>query len=81
MALFGKKGTKVEKVAPKAAVKGTKQPKQPKQPKVPKPKVPADVYTLLLGLAALFLVAAAAILGWDYYSYQTAGVIPLNWAR
>ena len=81
MALFGKKGTKGDTVAPKAAAGGVKQPKQPKQPKKPKTKVPADVYTLLLGLAALFLIVAAAILGWDYYSYQTSGVIPLNWAR
>jgi len=80
MPVFGKKGKK-EKTAPKAAAKGVaaKQPKQ-KQPKQSKPSVPADIYTLFLGLSALFLITAAVLLGLNYYWYQTTdpAVLPMN---
>ena len=93
MALFGKKEKKAEKASPKKAsgkVAPSKQPKQPKQPKEPKPpkppkpSVPPDVYTLLLGLSALFLIVALVVLGLNYHWYQTTdpAVVPLNtWVR
>ena len=79
MALSKKKEKKEKKekaVAPKAAAKVAPQ-------KQPKPQVPPDVYTLLLGLAALFLIAATVVLGLNYYWYQTTdpAVVPLSWAR
>jgi len=78
--MFGKKGKKADK-APKAA-KGT--PKQPKQPKPVKPSVPPDIYTVLLGLSAMFLIAATVILSMNYNWYQTVdpAVLPMStWAR
>jgi len=70
--------------SPKAAAKvaPAKQPK-PKQPKPPKANAPPDVYTLLLGLAALFFIVATVVLGLNYYWYQTAdpAVVPMTWAR
>jgi len=82
MAMFGKKGKKADKAPPKAAVKGVSA-KQAKQSKPPKPNVPPDVYTLLLGLAALFFITATVVLGLNYYWYQTAdpAVVPMSWAR
>lgn len=82
MAMFGKKGGKGEKATPKAAAKGAS-PKQPKQPKQPKPLVPPDTYTLFLGLSALFLLAAATVLGVNYFWYQSVepAVIPMTWAK
>jgi len=75
----GKKEKKADKASPKAAAKGV----PAKQPKPPKPTVPPDVYTLLLGLAALFFITAAVVLGLNCYWYQTAdpAVVPMNWAR
>ena len=86
MAMFGKKDKKAAKASPKAAdkVAPSKQPKQPTQPKPPKPNVPPDIYTVLLGLSALFLIVAVIVLGLNYYWYQTTdpAVVPLNtWAR
>jgi hypothetical protein len=88
MAMFGKKEKKATTKAPsKAPAKdaSAKQPKtkQPKQRKPSKPSVPPDVYTLLLGLAALFFIAATVVLGLNFYWYQTAdpAVVPMNWAR
>lgn len=79
MALFKKKEKKEKKAdtaAPKAAAKVT-------PPKVSKPAVPPDVYTLLLGLAALFLIATTVVLGLNFYWYQTTepAVVPMSWAR
>jgi len=77
MALLKKKEKKEKTpAAPKAAGKSA-------SPKPSKPNVPPDVYTLLLGLAALFLIAATVVLGLNYHWYQTVdpAVIPLNWAR
>jgi len=93
MAMFGKKEKKTAKQAPpKAAAKGastkqpkTKQPKtkQPKQSRPSKPSAPPDMYTLLLGLAALFFIASAVVLWLNFYWYQTTdpAVVPMNWAR
>ena len=77
MAMFGKKEKKAEK-APKAGARGAS-----KQPKLPKPYVPPDIYTLLLGLSALFLFAAVVTLGLNYYWYQSTSptVIPMSWAK
>ena len=74
MAKFGKKDKKSEKTAPKVAVKSA-------QPK--KPYVPADEYTLFLGLAALFLLIAVGVLGWNFYDCKTSDppVIPMSWAK
>jgi len=74
---------KKEKKAEKATLKATGKSAPPKQPKQPKPHIPPDVYTLLLGLAALFLIVAAVVLGLNYHWYQTTdpAVVPLNWAR
>jgi len=83
MAVFGKKEKKAGTASPKAAGK-VASPKQPKQPKQPKPNVPPDIYTLLLGLSALFLIMAVIVLGLNYYWYQTTdpAVVPLNtWVR
>jgi len=76
MALLKKKEKKEKKAAPKAAGKSA-------PPKQPKPHVPPDVYTLLLGLAALFFIVATVVLGLNYYWYQTVdpAVVPLSWAR
>jgi hypothetical protein len=76
MAFLKKKEKKGEPVAPKAAAKVA-------SPKQSKPKVPPDVYTLLLGLAALFLIVTTIVLGLNYHWYQTTdpAVLPLNWAR
>jgi len=82
--MFGKKGKKSDKTAPKDAAKGaSKQPKQPKQPKVSQPGAPPDIYTLLLGLAALFLIISTIVLGLNYHWYQTVdpAVVPMTWAR
>ena len=68
--------------APKVPAKGA--PPKPKQPKQPKVSVPADIYTLFLGLAALFLITAVVVLGLNFYWYQTTepAVLPMNtWAR
>jgi hypothetical protein len=85
MARFGKKEKKAEKAAPKAAGGGAlpKQVKQPKPPKPSKPSVPPDIYTVLLGLAALFFIVATLVLGLNYYWYQSIdpAVVPLNWAK
>lgn len=88
---FGKKGDKKEKAATKAADKVVlpKKQKQPKQPKESLPQknrlpvVPPDIYTLLLGLAALFFIAAAVVLGLDYYWYRSIdpAVLPMSWAK
>jgi hypothetical protein len=77
MALSKKKGKKAETAVPKAAGKVA----QPKQPKQSKPNVPPDIYTLLLGLAALFLIATMVVLGLNYYWYQTTdpAVVPMSW--
>ena len=81
MAMFGKKG-KGESAPLKAAGKTAKS-KQPKTAKPPKPVVPPDIYTLLLGLSALFLIMATIVLGLNYYWYQTTDptVVPMTWAR
>ena len=78
MAMFGKKEKKAEKTAPKAGGKGA-----PKQLKAPKPYVPPDIYTLFLGLSALFLLMAVITLGVNYYWYQSTdpAVIPMSWAK
>jgi len=86
MALFGKKGKKTGTDSPKAAgkVAPSKQPKQPKPSKPPKPTVPPDIYTLLLGLSALFLILTVIVLGLNLHWYQTTdpAVLPLSaWAR
>ena len=90
MAAFGNKGKKAGGASSKAAGKVTpqkqpKQPKQTKQPRQPKPVVPPDIFTLLLGLSALFLLMAMIVLGLNYYWYQALAnpaVLPLNtWAR
>ena len=75
--MFGKK-KKADKGAPKAA-KGAS--KQPKAPKPVKPSVPPDIYTVFLGLSALFFIVAVLMLGLNYHWYSTNGVIPLTWAR
>ena len=82
MAMFGKKDKQAGKVAPKAVAKSAPA-KQPKQPKSSKPSAPPDIYTMLLGLAALFFITATIVLGMNYYWYQSVdpAVIPLNWAR
>ena len=82
MAMFGKKNKQADKAVPKAGAKDAPS-KQPKQPKPPKPSVPPDIYTLLLGLVALFFITATIILGINYYWYQSVdpAVIPLNWAK
>ena len=81
MALFGKKEKKTGKASPKAA--GKVAPSRP--PRQPKPTVPPDMYTLLLGLSALFLIMALVTLGLNYHWYQAVAdppVVPLNtWAR
>ena len=82
MAMFDKKDKKAEKAAPKKTGVKETPPKQ-KQSAQPKPYVPPDVYTLLLGLAALFFIAATVILGLNYYWYQSTdpAVVPMSWAR
>ena len=82
MALFGKKDKQAGKAAPKVASKDASS-KQPKQSQPPKPSAPPDIYTLLLGLAALFFITATIVLGVNYYWYQSVdpAVIPMNWAR
>ena len=77
--MFGKKGKKTETAPPKESAKVA----PPKQPKVSKPKVAPDIYTLLLGLSALFLIAAVVVLGLNYHAYMTAEppVVPMTWAR
>jgi hypothetical protein len=83
MALFGKKDKKAVAAPKKVAGKGALS-KKAKQPKQLKPTVPPDIYTLLLGLSALFLIVALVILGLNYHWYQTTEppVLPLNtWAR
>ena len=76
MALFGKKGKKTEAAPPKETAKVA-------PPKQSKPKVAPDIYTLLLGLSALFLIAAVVVLGLNYHAYMTAEppVVPMTWAR
>jgi len=76
MAIFGKKEKKSNKAVPKAAVKDA-------PPKKYKPVVPPDIYTLLLGLAALFFITSAIILGLNLYWYQSVNpaVVPLNWVK
>ena len=78
MVLLKKKGGKAEPAAPKAAAKSA-----PAKNKQAKPNVAPDVYTLLLGLAALCLIVATVALGLNYYWYQTTdpAVVPLSWAR
>ena len=77
MAMFGKKEKKIDKVA-KASGKGAS-----KAPKPPKPYFPPDIYTMFLGLSALFLLVAIITLGLNYYWYQTTdpAVIPMSWAK
>jgi len=79
MAMFGKKEKQAGKATPKAAAAGAPS----KQPKSPKPSAPPDIYTLLLGLAALFFITATIVLGMNYYWYQSVDpvVVPLNWAK
>ena len=83
--MFGKKDKKGGAAPPKAVGKGASPtpPKQPKPPKQSKPAVPPDIYTLLLGLSALFLIVAVVVLGLNYHWYQTTdpAVLPMNWAR
>ena len=78
MALFGKKETKAKsnKAAPKAAAKDA-------PPQKYKRTVQPDIYTLLLGLAALFFITSVLVLGLNYYWYQSVdpAVVPLNWAK
>lgn len=71
-----KKGKKADTPDSKAAVKVA-------PPKLSKPHVPPDIYTLLLGLASLFLIVAMVVLGLNFYWYQTAdpAVVPMSWAR
>lgn len=69
----GKKEKKAKDAAP--AAKKSKEPKQPKQPKEPKPKapkvkVPANIYTLVLLVAWLALVAACVLAYLDLASYK-----------
>ena len=79
MAMFGKKDKKGGAAPPKAVGKGA----SPTPPKQPKPAVPPDIYTLLLGLSALFLIVAVVVLGLNYHWYQTTdpAVLPMSWAR
>ena len=81
--MFGKKGKKADKSAPKADKGAPKQPKQPKASKPSKPGAPPDIYTILLGLSALFFIVATIVLGLNYGWYQTTDppVVPMNWAR
>ena len=82
--MFGKKGKKADKTATKAAPKAEKSaPKQPKVSKPSKPSTPPDIYTILLGLSALFFIVATIVLGLNYGWYQTTDppVVPMNWAR
>ena len=76
MALSKKKEKKEKAAEPKAPAKVA-------PPKQPKPHVPPDIYTLLLGLAALCLITATVVLGLNFYWYQTTdpAVMPLNWAK
>ena len=76
MAILGKKEKKSNKAVPKAAGKDA-------PPKKYKPSVPPDIYTLLLGLAALFFIAAALVMGLNFYWYQSIdpAVVPINWAK
>ena len=79
-----KKDKKADKAAPASKAKvaaAPKKEKQSKQPKTPKVNPPMDIYTVLLGLSALFLIAATVVLGLNYYWYQstTPPVIPINW--
>jgi len=78
MALLKKKGGKAESAAPKAAAKPA-----PVKPKHAKPNVTPDIYTLLLGLAALCLIVTTVVLGLNYYWYQTIdpAVVPLSWVK
>ena len=74
--MLGKKGNK--------SSKPPKEPKQPKAPKPPKARVPADIYTLFLGLTALFLLTATVVLGLNYYWYLSTdpAVVPMSsWER
>lgn len=82
MAMFGKKEKQAGKATPKA-VAGDAPSKQSQQSKSPRPSVPPDIYTLLLGLAALFFIMATIVLGINYYWYQSVDpvVVPLNWAK
>jgi hypothetical protein len=86
MAIFGKKDKSAGKAAPKAkAPVGGAPPKQakvkqPKQPKASKPNVPMDIYTLLLGLSALFLIVSTVVLGLNFNWYQSTepAVLPMS---
>ena len=71
---FGKKGKSKEKAAPKVPAKSVAQ---------PKPVVPPDVYTLMLGVSALFFIAAAIVLvlGYMWYTAEDIKVVPMTWAR
>jgi len=71
--LRGKKKEQKVKAAPAAASKVAQ----------PKPVVPPDIYTLLLGLSSLFLMAATIVLVLNYYWYQTTdpAVVPLTWVK
>jgi hypothetical protein len=79
---FGKKGEKKEKVAPKAAAGGA-------QAKQPKSVVSPDFYTVLLGVAALFFITAAIVLGFNYQWYLNVDpdnpatpIVPVSaWAK
>ena len=80
MAMFRKKGGKANKAVSGKAVKAAAGDAPSKQPK---PSAPPDVYTLMLGLAALFFIVATLVLGLSYYWYQSTdpAVVPLNWMR
>jgi hypothetical protein len=75
MAILGKKEKKSKKDVLKTA--------KDAPPKKYKPSVPPDIYTLFLGLAALFFIMAVLVLGLNYYWYQSVdpAVVPMNWAK
>ena len=78
MALFGKKGKKGKKESKPAGESKSKK-------TVPvRVQVSPDIYTLFLGLSALFLIIASLVLGLNYYWYQMTepAVLPLDaWLR
>ena len=81
MALFGKKGKKSGK---KAAKKAKSENLDASYYGSAKTSVSPDIYTLFLGLSALFLITATLVLGLNYYWYQMTEptVLPMNtWAR
>lgn len=82
MAVFGKGGKK-EKKTPQTSTKQTSVKQTQARAAHPRAAAVPDVYTLMLGLAALFFLVSTIVLGLNYYWYQTTepAVIPLSWIR